>query len=311
MMGTSQKMVSSIKKISYSKFVDFIQDFSFSGKYNHLVLDKRYIYRGEMRDDYELLPSISRKNNIKILMGSLGLKMDSEILHMERMYSGLEFSLLRDFYNLCNENGLPLPESMDILERTFQTGVYTENPPKDKTKFVAALAQHYGIPTRFLDWTKSIDVAIYFASIGVIKALHSDMASPLSKSMTIWILRIDHNSSEEIEVVVPIYATNPNLKAQKGVLVSWDYIHFDSLNIDRPKLITLDTHITAIHGKRTYEPYLYKIQIPTSEALQAYLYLKTRGSIASKLFPGYDGVKREIEENLMFEHQYLNRVNSN
>jgi hypothetical protein len=98
----------------------------------------------------------------------------------------MECELLRHFYLKLKEEdrpGVPSdfnnPSEKDCIN--LLTGRFNDKKSEikslqceskwifDDLEELTALAQHYGIPTRMLDWTYDFDTALYFASINVAK----------------------------------------------------------------------------------------------------------------------------------------------
>ena len=87
-----------------------------------------------------------------------------------------EFHVLKMFVDSCDRAVIPLPgDGYDFRKEWMddQTG-HVQRAYRDPSLWpfprhlpVLAFAQHYGIPTRLLDWTRNATAAAYFAASGV------------------------------------------------------------------------------------------------------------------------------------------------
>lgn len=136
----------------------------------------------------------------------------------------------------------------------------------DEVFELAALAQHYGLMTRLIDWTQNVQIALHFAAFGNMKsktkadsfsvwAINAEWLQELKKfqlkdigmiSRTLktkgisederWINEA-YDNSLPLRFCLPHYALNPNLCAQKGVLTLWQHNIISNLsNSMSPKL---------------------------------------------------------------------------
>lgn len=311
-------------ELKFDNFNEFL-----SGELQNLLTNGGFIFRGEGRDDYLLLPSVLRKENEATLhyMSKFGTPLKCQ-KNTEEMQRAAEFSVLQDFYLKANYNGLKIPSS-NLLIKSRQSeiqniiGVFSlsEWIPKDLEE-TAALAQHYGVMTRLLDWTFNFNVAVYFAAINAIKNICNNTNT---KYITLWAL--NYNQIEIIKTglkytyprmlplnfVIPPYNQNKNLNAQKGILSYWQSTivplseRSDKkdncllTSIDRSPLDELISKATnkiekIMPSLEQEDPYLIRIKILSSEVFKMLEYAKNNGYTTASVFPGYSGVARECEE---------------
>lgn len=316
-----------LKEIHISEDSDIYNEFSPFGQYSFLF--DGYIFRGES-DIYKLLPSALRedKRSFNKLFQFAGMEGEGGITYthpqkdFETFYQQAELLALKRFYHLADQKGLNLPVATflrkDILnDFTFSSklgGLDNVWIPDDMLE-IAALAQHYGVPTRLIDWTVSIYTSLYFASIGVIKQ------ELVNGNMVLYALNykiieyLKHTTHKiPLRLVRPDSYRNPNLNYQKGVLSCWAY-EIETMEsivrgiklVDRRSLDEVIQEYVDNHditwGSATGqddEPLIYKFYIPHSKAYQVYDLVTKLGHGADSLFTGFDGIVKRIEEDIIY-----------
>ncbi len=318
-----------IQVIEYQHAEDFFRDLSYGGCLYQLK-NSSFVFRGHSHSYYKLVPKALREDIIQFnKYATKNNREDSP----ENLQILNELYLLYDFFNTCDYNGLFLPDVdrlRNIIFSFFDIQTIFKNEmwlPKDLYE-IAALAQHYGLPTRLLDWTYDINISIYFALSEYL--CNPLCTSPKSDNIDIWaldtnictntaILQIPYDSQHEenlignllnirfpLKVIRPQYSGNPNLCAQKGLFTFWEVKKNNAVDgtnkpVDRRSLDELlKDFITNNDALKPFIhlPLLYKISLPNREIKKLYGYIRSNHIDASTLFPGYNGVVKSIQDEI-------------
>lgn len=277
-----------------------------------------YIFRGHGQEHYKLIPTALRLEYIDQFWHICGMGKPIEPQHLwQRWQISAEYHLLRSFYRLADQRGLDVPVSPRVRENLSQDfdfmGMTNNNYseiwiPSDLLE-TAGLAQHYGIPTRLLDWTYDIYVALYFAFRGALNK---------NTKLCVWALNKEYLSflkptvnSVNVNFVTPHYAANPNISAQKGLFTHWPITvqphtsELQAMMLGQVAALTdrrpLDELIISQIKHDTKAPNIFKkFILPCSEAAKGSRILDKLGYDSARIFPGYDGVAKQ----LLSMHQY-------
>lgn len=307
-----------VQYLPFEKAEDFLKAISYGGSLYKLLMNGDLAFRGHASDKYKLIPAALRPESRKrfnqfALSGDDESKEDLEYFHVIK-----ENHILRDFYKLCDRNGL-LVDNIERIRNTLfdkmdlPTLVTPETWLPKELWALASLAQHYGVPTRLLDWTHDINVALFFA----VEDYLEDRKLPKgTEHIVLWALNLQPISQPNVsdlplKLVQPIYYGNDNLTAQKGLFTLWQVkknIDFEDghmvvdvkTKVNRKPLDELLLNLRLKRGEPP-SPYLYGIVLPADSAKEIYRYIKSMGYDASRIYPGYNGAMKS-----MLHDYYLN-----
>lgn len=224
-----------------------------------------------------------------------------------------EMNALMKFLSYADKVGLKVPTNQNVrqlLEKNFHNTFNHEESiwPDEDYYELMALAQHYEIPTRALDWSYDYRVALYFAVKNILNGEYlTNNKKP--KNGVLWAFNYKYfnvncfTRGKMYHTIHyrPEYNSNPNLNAQKGLFT------FMIKHVNEPANQPYDEFIEEIldlFGTRILpetEYAFYKFIIPEKEKPNILKELYCEGYSEEYLTPGYAGVSRTIENRVKLE----------
>ena len=289
-----------------------------------------WIYRGVSNNtrEYRLIPSAFRAPGFKPYDVQ-----DFTNPRLNAWQMTLETNLVENFMKMADYLGQPVPNSHTIHERSISDILKMEHMPNWDTHRNCwpprrwwhwyALAQHYGVPTRFLDWTWNEYIAAYFAARG---ACFRDDTEPAGfKYIDIWALnakaikRLHIPETPKVHVVTVSTRHNPFLAAQRGVFTLVCH-NSEQFHPNRPVVAAVvdDTvkeivDIHAEHAEKMHRtkleilereglfPLMYRLQLPREEAPTLLRLLASLEIHAGTVTPGLQGVEQLMREHKVYK----------
>ena len=253
----------------------------------------RWIFRGVDSDFYDLKPSALResfKDRVPEYYSDLDISIETVIGRNHQKRS--EISLVSGFYKNCVRAGLRVPVlpleinqallRLDIDNIFEWTNIENKRWPRSELIEIFSLAQHYGIPTRLLDWSRNPFAAAFFAASNAVKLESGNMA--------VWMFSSDFAQEFEktvnVNFIDPPTFGNTNLILQQGV--------FTLVNDDQEEscLASLYLKLAAEDFDGNNYPPLIKLTLPNSQAQSLLNLLENIGIYSSRIYSGYFGAAK-------------------
>ncbi len=167
----------------------------------------RLLFRGQADERWNLVPSVLRESG--------ALTSDRQVFK--------EWAYLELFVRHCDALGLQIPDDSAELRQKYLSLEDPQGPagaaintglwPPPALYPLMALAQHFGIPTRLLDWSTRSHVAVYFAVSDALATQPSERPERLA----VWVMDISQTYPFHTLTVLKMPGSNnANLAAQSG-----------------------------------------------------------------------------------------------
>lgn len=249
----------------------------------------KLIYRGQADAEWGLIPSLLRNKTSNPLLKFMGRPSRAD----ELVFT--EVRLLEEFASYCDNVGIRIPnDSMkfrtDVLNSQVQDKYYIrpELWPNPELVELMALAQHHGVPTRLLDWTRQPYVAVYFA---VSSAMANHKNWNLDTKLTIWVLNTELvNLYKNVNIVQVPGSTSHHVSAQSVLFTVHPHSGYRNEEFE---VEGLEHGFSSLPNSP-----LLKLTLSVDEALNLYYLCLKAGINGATIYPSADGAGKAVQDSI-------------
>ncbi|MFN3050200.1 MULTISPECIES: FRG domain-containing protein [Pseudomonas] len=265
--------------------------FDYVSPLNEVWESGTYVFRGQPSDQFKLIPSVCRNGEGSFAYGSARRTIGKSSLEQV----DFELTILRHFVEGCDRSGLVVPGYTEEIKRKLTSQqlhfISIDNPwPQEEMHQILAVAQHYEVPTRLLDWTDRSFVACYFAAASANFEIQ-DFSMP---KIAVWALDTTyHDVWKTVKIIRTPGGTSLNQAAQSGLFTAHILSDYDLADNYVPEALD---DVSEIYSRATSLRPLIKMTLPVSEAPSLLELCKKMGVDGSTLFPGFHGVAKMVKD---------------
>lgn len=211
--------------------------------------------------------------------------------------------LLRDWIEVANTVGLPLPDVDDtpdaagMIERLLDTA-WVRRPGRNSVAIYSlpsqteALARHHGLPSELLDVTRRAWIAAFFAA-----EPHAGLPAGASEDLTVWAINLDHPAvaAATLHVFDALRSQNEFLRAQDGLFLWSPMLKGTYLRHGRWQGLDEVLIEHAASDVPTSVPVTRKLSLAAGKSRDLMELLAMEHITPAHLMPTYANVKRVVD----------------